>query len=98
MLPLPAAFEMVMKRSIQKVTTVNRHPINTGTIKPPKYIRGQVPIGFSRPGKKKLPSFPTGCGVVKFDSEPRAKRQMIYPMRIHTTGAIQEMEFPLFLG
>src|SRR6202012_2437896 len=93
-LPLPVAFEIVMKRSITKVITVKRAPIRIGTMIPPWYIRARANLGPSWLGIKP----PEGSGLEKFASEPSTNRQIRYPAIIHTNGAAHEIELPFFLG
>ena len=72
MLPLPEALDTVNNLSIQKVSTVKKHPIRIGTMIPPSYIFVNVPLGPLCCGQKP----PFGSGVVKLLGAPNTKRQM----------------------
>src|SRR5450432_3390425 len=94
LLPVPVALVTVRKRSITKVNTVKKQPIRIGTIIPPWYIFEKVPIASSRSGQKPPFSFPT----LKLSGLPITKRQMIYPIIIQASGAIQEIALLALFG
>src|SRR5882757_2723153 len=93
-LPLPVALAIVIKRSITKVNTVSSAPIRIGTMIPPRYIRGKLPLGPSCVGQKP----PLGSGLVKLESAPMINLQIRYPAMIHTVGATHEIELPFLFG